>query len=392
MKVSIEKFVAHGEVTAPPSKSMAHRLLVCGAMSEKSVIKNVSFSQDILATLDAVKALGATVSINGDEVVLGKMFKGEIAPTFCCRESGSTLRFLIPIALLSGEKITLTGSERLFERDLSAYEEFFKDNGFLFEKGENSLTVFGKLKSGEYCVDASKSSQFVSGLLFALSFLEGESRLNLKGKVESKPYIDLTISALRDFGVDVFFESDTAIKIKSGGVKKREIAVEGDWSNAVFFDALNFLGGDVKVKGLREDSLQGDRIYKQYFSRLGKEVIDLSHTPDLAPIMFALAAVVGKCEFVGTKRLKIKESDRASAMKEELSKLGVKVLVGEDSVTVFGGEIQPPTQPINSHNDHRIVMAMSVLLTRVGGEIEGAEAVKKSFPDFFEHFLKLQGK
>ena len=167
------------------------------------------------------------------------------------------------------------------------------------------------------------------------------------------------------------------------------MAVEGDWSNAVFFDALNFLHGGVSVNGLNENSLQGDKVYRKLFSLLGKQPIDLSDCPDLAPILFALAATIGECEFVGTKRLKIKESDRAVAMKEELSKLGVRVDVFENSVKVFGGEINPPSDTISAHNDHRIVMAMSVLLTKVGGIIDSAEAVEKSYPNFFEEFFKV---
>lgn len=389
MNVVIKKGVARGEVFAPPSKSMAHRLIIAGAMSEESVIKNVAFSNDILATLNAVKALGGKVSVNGDTVCVGGLFKGEISPEIYCCESGSTLRFFVPICLLSGKEVTLKGENRLFERGLGAYEEFFKLNGLCLQKGENFVKVCGNLDKNEYAINAEKSSQYVSGLIFALSFLKRECILKLTGNVESKPYIDLTISALSEFGVCAFFKDERTIVINGGGFKNKTVTVEGDWSNAVFFDALNFLGGSVKINGLNPNSLQGDKIYTKCFEMLGKEVIDLSNTPDLAPIMFALSAVVGRCEFVGTKRLKIKESDRSSAMKEELLKLGVKMDVNDNSVVVYGGNVTPPTQPINSHNDHRIVMAMSVLLTTVGGEIHGAEAVNKSFPNFFDEFFKL---
>lgn len=388
MKVKIEKGILGGVVTAPPSKSMAHRLLICAAASDESEVSNVAFSKDIEATLNALKALGAKVEVSGDKVKIGSLFKGEITPEFSANESGSTLRFLIPICVLSGKKIKIRGAKRLFERDLSAYETFFTENNLFFEKGEDYVTVGGEIGPGEFEIDPSLSSQFVSGILFMLSFLKGESVLKLNGKIESRPYIDLTLSALSEFGVKTVFE-ENSIRVFGGEIKSRNVAVEGDWSNAVFFDALNFLHGGVSVNGLNENSLQGDKVYRKLFSLLGKQPIDLSDCPDLAPILFALSATVGECEFVGTKRLKIKESDRAVAMKEELSKLGVKVDVFENSVKVFGGEIKTPTEIICSHNDHRIVMAMSVLLTKVGGIIDSAEAVEKSYPNFFEEFFKV---
>ena len=388
MKVKIEKGILGGVVTAPPSKSMAHRLLICAAASDESLIENVAFSKDIEATLNALKALGAKVEVSGDKVKIGSLFKGEITPEFSANESGSTLRFLIPICVLSGEKIKISGAKRLFQRDLTAYETFFTENNLFFEKGEDYVTVGGEIEPGEFEIDPSLSSQFVSGILFMLSFLKGESVLKLNGKIESRPYIDLTLSALKEFGVKTVFE-ENSIRVFGGEIKSRNMAVEGDWSNAVFFDALGFLHGGVSVNGLNENSLQGDKVYRKLFSLLGKQPIDLSDCPDLAPILFALSATIGECEFVGTKRLKIKESDRAVAMKEELSKLGVRVDVFENSVKVFGGEITAPFDTICSHNDHRIVMAMSVLLTKVGGVIDGAEAVTKSYPNFFEEFFKV---
>ena len=388
MKVKIEKGILGGEITAPPSKSMAHRLLICAAASDESEVSNVAFSKDITATLNALKALGANVQVNGDKVKIGSLFKGEITPEFSANESGSTLRFLIPICVLSGQKVKISGAKRLFERDLTAYETFFTENNLFFEKGEDYVLVGGEIKAGEFEIDPSLSSQFVSGILFMLSFLKGESVLKLNGKIESRPYIDLTLSALGEFGVKTVFE-ENLIRVFGGEIKSRDMAVEGDWSNAVFFDALNFLHGGVSVKGLNENSLQGDKVYRKLFSLLGKQPVDVSDCPDLAPILFALAATIGECEFVGTKRLKIKESDRAEAMKEELSKLGVKVQVKDNSVKVFGGEIKPPSDTISAHNDHRIVMAMSVLLTKVGGIIDSAEAVEKSYPNFFEDFFKV---
>ncbi len=362
---------------------MAHRNLICAAFSEKSTVTNVAFSEDISATSDALKALGTAVEINGDSVTLGGFGKGEITPEFSCRESGSTLRFMLPVCLTLNRKITLTGTNRLFSRNLSAFEDFCKRYNFAFSKGEDNATVFGKIESGDYEIDASLSSQFVSGMLFALSLTGGESTLKLTGKIESRPYIDLTVKSLSDFGVDVSWLDDTTLKIISHGFENCNRAVEGDYSNAAFLDAFNLIGSDVEVLGLDEESLQGDKIYREHFKTLGQKIIDLSDCPDLAPVLFALSATVGECEFIGTSRLKIKESDRAQAMKEELLKFGVEVDVFENRVVIHGGKIHPPVSPLNSHNDHRIVMALTVLLSLTGGEINGVEAVSKSYPDFF---------
>ncbi len=392
MIVKISAGRAEGSILAPPSKSMAHRLLICAAFSEKSTVKGIEYSEDVLATLDCLRALGATVETDGDTVTLGGLSAERFPQNaeLLCRESGSTLRFFIPICLLSESKITLRGSERLMERPQSVYEKICKEQGLTFCRDGQSIVVKGPLCAGEYSVAGDISSQFITGLMFALSCLSGDSVINIVGKTESRSYINLTLKALADFGVTVK-ESDGKYYIK-GGQKfcSREITVEGDYSNAAFFDAFNVLGSEVFIEGLREDSLQGDRVYKQLFSRLGgSEEIDLSDCPDLAPVLFALSAYVGKTVFTGTRRLKIKESDRAEAMRDVLSSFGVRVDIAENSVTVWGGAITPPSEPIFGHNDHRIVMAAALLLSLTGGEIYGAEAVSKSLPNYFERLKSL---
>ena len=387
----IKPFKLKGEVTAPPSKSMAHRLLILGAFSKESTIENVAFSKDIKATLSCLENLGAKIKTDKNTVTLGGF--GDVKnTTLFANESGSTLRFMLPICLLTDKEITLSGTHRLFERDMSAFEEFSKKYNFFFQKDKDFIKVKGKLTPDSYEIDASLSSQFVSGLLMALSFLEGESEVKLKNKIESKPYIDLTLKALGDFGVNAFWENEDTVKIISEGIKNKTLAVEGDYSNAAFLDAFNFLGNKVKINGLCENSKQGDKIYKTLFEKLGREIIDLKDCPDLAPVLFALSSTVGECHFTGTHRLKIKESDRANAMKEELEKFGVKVKVEENAVTVFGGKITPPTTPLNSHNDHRIAMSLTVLLSLTGGELTDEECVSKSYPDFFEVIEKLKEK
>ena len=393
MKVEFFPSKAKGTALAPPSKSMAHRALICGALSEKSLIQNLAPSKDITATLGALEALGAKIkrTENGIEIGSFDVFSPNENAVVFCNESGSTLRFLIPLCMLSGRKITLTGSERLFERPLGVYEEICHKNGISFEKTESSLTVCGKLKAGTYSVRGDVSSQFISGLLFALPLLEGDSSIEVTGKFESESYIDLTLSALSDFGIEIKRENNTFYIKGNGRYQSCEYIVEGDCSNAAFLEGFNLIGGNVSVEGLNPETLQGDRVYRDIYNGLlkGEKSFDLSDCPDLAPVCFALAAAMGGAEFSGTKRLKIKESDRAEAMKGELKKFGIEVLVEENSVKIIGGELKKPNEPICSHNDHRIVMALSLLLSKTGGEIEGAQAVSKSYPDFFEVIKKL---
>ncbi len=392
MTVTIEKSKASGSVYAPPSKSVAHRALICGALSTGSTVANVDYSNDISATLDCLSALGADVKKDGNTVQVGALNPFETkSVTLDCRESGSTLRFLIPICMLSGANITLTGSKRLFERNLDIYSQIAQKNDITFKKDNNSICLCGKLKSGDYKVAGNISSQFISGLLFALPLLSGDSTLEIVGDYESEPYVDLTLKELDDFGVKIE-KCDRIYKIKGNGRYSSQIkSVEGDYSNAAFLDGFNLLGGCVEVFGLDKNSLQGDRIYKQMFEDLksGKKQFDLSNCPDLAPVMFAMASVFGGAEFCGTRRLKIKESDRAAAMADELAKFGIKVDVFEDNVTVYGGKLKIPSAVLDGHNDHRIVMALSLLCSITGGTISGGEAVAKSYPDYFEKIKSI---
>ena len=380
---------------APPSKSMAHRLLICGGLSEgKSVIKGISSSEDMKATLDCLSAIGAKYEIDGDTVTITGADIRNIPENAVlrCRESGSTLRFFIPICLLDGKTFTFTGSEKLLSRPLSVYKEIFEKQEIYFETTAEKITLGGKLKSGVFEIPGNISSQFITGLLFVLPLLEEESKIKLIPPVESRSYINLTIEALSVFGIEVEWKDENTLFIKGGqNYKAAEAKVEGDYSNTAFFEALNVLGSEIKITGLEPESLQGDKIYEKYFPLLekGEKNIDISDCPDLGPILFAVAAAKNGGTFTGTKRLKIKESDRASAMAEELSKFGTKVTVNEDSVIIDASEFHAPTEVLRGHNDHRIVMSCAVLATLTGGKIEGAEASRKSLPDFFERLKKL---
>lgn len=393
MIVTIEKSKAFGEVKAPPSKSMAHRYLICGAYTGGSEIGGVAFSEDIKATLSCLEALGAKVEIKGDKIKLGGI--SAEAPinshNLYCNESGSTLRFLVPLCMLKDAEMTLEGTERLFSRSLSVYEDLCKEQGITFKQNKNSVTVKGKLTPGKYSVRGDISSQFISGLMFALPNLSGDSVIDITGKLESGSYLGLTLKALADFGVRISRVDESTMYIKGDQIfKKRKLTVEGDYSNAAFFEALNLFGGNVAVTGLSEDSVQGDRVYKEIFPKLlkGNPTVDISDCPDLGPILMAVAAACNGAKFIGTKRLKIKESDRGMAMAEELAKFGCKAIVDEDEIEVKKCSLKTPVLPLSGHNDHRIVMAVAVLCTITGGKIYGAQAVSKSFPDFFE---KLRG-
>lgn len=390
MTIRIEKSRASGTVTAPPSKSASHRALICGALSECSVISGISDSEDVAATLRALEAMGTEIKREGSVVILGGLDPRKAGEcTLDCGESGSTLRFFIPLCLLSDRPVTLTGSEKLLSRPLAEYEELCAERGFLFRREKGGVTVKGALECGDYGLSLGRSSQFMTGLLFALSCLEGESTVEIRGRAESLSYVALTVQTMKKFGVDVQME-DSLCRVKGGKYKNRKITVEGDCSNAAFLDALNFLGGQVSVEGLSQNTVQGDRVYPLLFEKIKKkETVDLSDCPDLAPVLFALSAYSGGGHFTGTARLRLKESDRILAMKTELEKMGVSLSADENSVTVGSEGLKKPLCRLFGHNDHRIVMALSLLLTVYGGEIEGAEAVAKSYPDFFEVLKKL---
>ncbi|MBQ2794059.1 MAG: 3-phosphoshikimate 1-carboxyvinyltransferase [Clostridia bacterium] len=395
MRVVISPARGAGKIKAPPSKSVAHRLLICAALSEgKSVIHDVSDCEDVEATLDCMAALGIKFERKENDVTVFGVNPKRIKPTgtLPCRESGSTLRFFIPILLISGRCAMLSGAPSLLSRPMTVYEDICKKMDYAYISDGKSIAVKGPLRGGEYSVVGNVSSQFISGLLFALPTLSESSRIRIAPPIESRSYIDLTVDALSKFGVRVIWEDEHTLYIE-GGQKytPTELSVEGDYSGAAFPDALNLFGGEVEVLGLNPESIQGDRAYKRYYEQLlrGVPSIHIGNCPDLGPILFAVAAAKNGGIFSGTKRLKIKESDRAEAMASELRKLGAAVTVSEDRVVIFPADFHRPTEPLYGHNDHRIVMSLAILLTVVGGEIIGAEAVKKSYPDFFEDLSAL---
>ena len=387
MNVTFHPSVAHGTVAAPPSKSMTHRLLIGASLAEEtSTIRGVQPSDDILATIGSLRALGAEIDLSEGVCTV----KGGISADFGredldCRESGTTLRMLVPLLWRGGTPRKLRAAPSLLMRPTDIFDALAAEKRLTFQKAENGFLVSGLLAPGDFCVRGDVSSQFVSGLLFALPTLPGDSTLKLLPPVVSRPYITMTLSVLRSFGVTVR-EDENAFFIPGGQrFSPIETTAEGDWSNAAFLDALNLVGGDVRVTGLPGESAQGDRVYPVLFDRLrrGYSEIDLSDTPDLGPVLFVAAALLSGAHFTGTARLRTKESDRVTAMTDALARCGIRAAVGENDVTVFPGVPKTPETPLSGAGDHRVVMALAVLLSRIGGTLTDAESVRKSYPDFF---------
>lgn len=394
MKVKILPSKTSGEVSAPPSKSFAHRYLIGSVLSRgKCVIKNIADSDDISATLSCIEQLGGSVTKDGNTVTVIPTNEKQIEnAVFDCKESGSTLRFFIPVVLATGAKnCTFSGSERLLARGIKEYEKLFENSDVTINSDEKSIKVNGTLSAGNCEISGEVSSQYTTGMLFALSVLDGKSTLKITGNAESRAYVDMTIKVLKDFGADIAEPEKNFFEINGKGrLSPGEFTVEGDWSNAAFLIALSRLLGTISVSGLNENSVQGDRFSSVAFDALDGEnaEIDLKDCPDLAPILFAYAAYKNGGKFINTRRLRVKESDRANVMAEELKKFGANVKVYENSVEIEKTQLKPPIVPLCGHNDHRIVMALSVLAAVFGAEIDGAEAVNKSYPDFFRVIKK----
>ena len=349
-------------------------MLLCAQLAEgDSVISGLSESEDILATKDCLQALQ----------------KKSPDAVFPCRESGSTLRFLIPAALVLCGGGIFTGTQRLIERGIGIYEEVFASAARLgadirVEKEAEQIRIKGSLPAGSYEMRGDVSSQFVTGMLLALPLLEGSSVLKILPPVESRPYIDITTDVMKQFGVNVR-EVEPNLFLIRGGQQYRagNYQVEGDWSNGAFLYGFRETGSDLQIDGLNMKSLQGDKACLSFFRMLPDQTIDLSDTPDLGPVLFAVAAAKGGGTFTGIRRLRIKESDRAQAMADELAKFGAVCEITDNEMIIKSSGLKKPEVPLDGHNDHRVVMALSILASITGGTILGAEAVRKSWPDFF---------
>ena len=402
-----------GVLAAPPSKSMAHRAVLCAALADgESRLTGLAHSQDIDATLAAAAALGAQVEAGESwaRIAGAAPLQAPAAPVDCC-ESGSTLRFLIPMAALTGRPVAFTGRGRLMQRPQSVYQELFASQGLRFGQEGDTLTVAGPLRPGCFSLAGDVSSQFISGLLFALPLLDGDSRMCLKPPVESRSYIEMTRAAQSRFGVASAWLDEYTLAVPGGqAYRPRDMAIEGDWSQAAFPAALGVLAGDVTVTGLEPGTLQWDAVILDILRRCGGRAeavpggvrfqksalhgtkIDLADCPDLGPILMALGLLCeGETLITNAGRLRLKESDRIAAMEQELRKLGGRIESDGGTVTIRRSVLHAPAGPLWGHNDHRVVMSLTVLAAAAGlpVQIDGAEAVAKSWPGFFAAVRQL---
>ncbi|MTI71677.1 MAG: 3-phosphoshikimate 1-carboxyvinyltransferase [Firmicutes bacterium] len=408
----------NGDIEIPPSKSIGHRALISAGLSKGvSDIKNLMFSDDITATLNAMKDFGAKeIEKENNRVTLKGIDKfKKPKESIDCKESGSTLRFLIPMAGLIGEEITFNGRGKLIERPLKTYYEIFKKQNIKYKNndGKLPLTVNGLLNPGTFKVKGNISSQFISGLMFVLPLLNGDSKIIITTKLESKGYVDLTMDVLNKFGVEIENKEYKEFLIKGNQrYKSRNYRVEGDFSQAAFWIVGGLLGGNINCFNLDIDSLQGDKVILDIVKKMGGKFlikennikikpsktkgieIDASQCPDLVPILAVFASLSeGITKISNAKRLRIKESDRLKAISTELNKLGASVTELEDGLVIKGKE-KLNGGVVDSWNDHRIAMALAIASIKCSEAviIKGSEAINKSYPHFWMDLKKLGGK
>ena len=417
MKIKIYPSKCSGEIKIPSSKSMGHRAIICASLANgKSIISNLDYSDDILATIDGMRKLGANIQCEKDRLIIEgiKSFDNLKDNIIDCNESGSTLRFFIPIFSLTEEKISFIGKNRLLKRPQKIYEKIFKEQNLYYFQDEDKIEIEGKIKAKEYFIDGNISSQFISGLLFTLPLLEENSIININPPFESASYIDLTMEVLKEFGITINKVTPLRFEIQ-GGQKyiAKDYKVEGDFSQLAFFAVLGALNNDLKCIGVKHNSKQGDKSIIDILKKSGVKIeeieegylihkgkikdceIDLGDCPDLGPILNVLA-MYGEGEFkiFNAGRLRLKESDRISAMEEELKKLGVEIETTEDEIKILGKKNYLGNIEVFGHKDHRIVMSLAIAGTMLEKPIiiDGAEAVEKSYPKFFQDLESLNIK
>lgn len=414
-------------MNVPPSKSMAHRAIISACLAEgKSVIKNIDLSDDIIATIEGMRSFGSSIHILEDGarkrleiegITLNQTSENRLIDA---NESGSTLRFFIPIATLFEGKTRFIGRGKLGSRPLDTFEKIFNEQGLLYKPSGTSeldLTVEGPLKAGRYEMAGNVSSQFITGLLFTLPLLTGDSEIVITTELESIGYLELTLEVLKDFGIQVDYDENNQVFTIPGNqhYQAQEYTVEGDYSQAAFFLSAGALGNDVKVTGLKQDSNQGDKGIMDILNQLnadlevegdavtvtapiglkGETVIDGAQVPDIIPVSALVASLSpGETKIINLKRLRIKESDRLEATKEELSKLGADIQVVGDELHINGVSQLQGGSVGWSHKDHRMAMMLAIASTVSDQEIviRDADYVSKSYPTFWEEFESLGGQ
>ena len=425
MKIKIRPGKLNGTIEIPPSKSYSHRAVIAAALAEngkKSKINNLKFSVDITTTTDIMENWGAEIErFESALEIIGN--GGKVAPRdkyVQCNESGSTIRFLIPVGITSENELVFDGKGKLVDRPLDSYYKIFKEQGLKYETigGKLPLTVNGKLKSGNYEIDGNISSQFITGLLYALPLLEGDSKLIINKNLESKGYVDLTLEILKLAGIEIVNNDYKSFDIRGNQTYKPfNYTVEGDYSQVAFWIVAGIISAnrdnEVKCLHVNKNSLQGDREIIEIVTRMGANleifddyvivkpsktkgtVIDISQCPDIGPVLTVLSALSeGETRIINGERLRIKESDRITSIKTELNKLGANVAEEGDSLIIQGVEGFRGGVTVNAWNDHRIAMSLAVASTRCEKEIilEEAESVRKSYPHFWDDFVKMGGE
>lgn len=414
MTVNCTPSALSGKIKAISSKSDAHRLLICAALSETEtkIYCNV-MSKDIAATLNCLKSMGTEIKVDGDVITVNPNLFNEKAD-LDCGESGSTLRFLLPVVSALGIDATITGHGRLPERPISPLKEEMEKKGVTFHTDNKfPLHLTGRLQAGEYEILGNISSQFITGLLFALPKLHGDSRIKLIPPVESKSYLNITVSVLRKFGIEIEEQENLyIIKGNQKYVSPKEITVDGDWSNSSFFLCAGALSENgVTVTDLDVNSPQGDKKILDVLSSIGADVkisgteitvkknklngitVDASDIPDAVPVISVVASACdGDTKIINAQRLRIKESDRIKSVVDMLTSVGGKVEETDDGMIIHGGNSLAGGM-VNGYNDHRIVMSAAVLSTLCTGDVKitDSNAVEKSYPDFFSDFNKTGG-
>ena len=425
MKIKIKPSTLNGKIEIPPSKSYSHRAVIAAALAEnsrKSKIDNLKFSVDITTTTDIMENWGAKVNREESSLeIIGNGGKVVTKDKYVqCNESGSTIRFLIPIGITSENELIFDGKGKLVDRPLDSYYRIFDKQGIFYknENGKLPLTVNGKLKAGNYEIDGNISSQFITGLLYALPLLDGDSKLTINKNLESKGYIDLTLEILKLAGIEIVNNNYKSFDIKGNQIYKPfDYTVEGDYSQVAFWIVAGIISAnkdnEVKCLHVNKNSLQGDREIIEIAERMGANieifddyvlvkpsktrgtVIDISQYPDIGPILTVLAALSeGETRIINGERLRIKESDRITSIKTELNKLGANVAEEGDSLIIQGVEEFKGGVTVNAWNDHRIAMSLAIASTRCEKEIilEEAESVRKSYPHFWDDFVKMGGE
>ena len=396
MTITVAPCVLKGKVAAPPSKSFAHRMLICASLAQgTSQLRGIGESEDVLATVACLRQLGAEIRIeNGNAEVRGGIPENASGTVtdFDCGESASTLRFMLPVAMALRDRCLFTGSPALLRRGIGGYEELLSAQGVRLAKDAQGFRTDGRLRGGKLAVPGNLSSQYTTGLMLALPLLPGRHELRVLPPRVSVPYTLLTAKVMEAFGAEIRQDGEGVWQIGGGaGYRARNLEVEGDWSAAAVWFALKSLGHEICVTGLDPDSAQGDRVCTRLLAELDREdpTVDVTDCPDLAPVLFVVAAAKHGALFTGTGRLAAKESDRVRCMASELAKFGVRSAITDDTVRIMPGGVERPTEPIEGHGDHRLVMALTMLSLLTGGTLTGTEAVAKSYPRFFEDLKRL---